>query len=144
MNVFQTYFRIFATENTVIDMTNLTIILLIIATGLLIGGHFWLSRRLSTHLRSKNKMLLECTISNLTNNLSTPMTIISSTIEQLRGNHPELQDELNMIDLNIQRSLRLLQQMDEATLIYTGKMNLHVQQCDVMRSIRDTALCIAP
>ena len=144
MNVFQTYFRIFVTENTVIDMTNLTIILLIIATGLLIGGHFWLSRRLSIHLRSKNKMLLECTISNLTNNLSTPMTIISSTIEQLRGNHPELQDELNMIDLNIQRSLRLLQQMDEATLIYTGKMNLHVQQCDVMRSIRDTALCIAP
>ena len=78
MNVFQTYFRIFATENTVIDMTNLTIILLIIATGLLIGGHFWLSRRLSLHLRSKNKMLLECTISNLTNNLSTPVALSNS------------------------------------------------------------------
>ena len=45
---------------------------------------------------------------NITHELLTPLTIISASIEKIREEHPDSKRDLDLMDLNIQRSVRLL------------------------------------
>ena len=81
---------------------------------------------------------------NITHELLTPLTIISASVEKLREEHPSSRHDLDLMDLNIQRSVRLLQQILETSKIQAGGLKILVSQGDVMQYIRETAHSLEP
>ena len=101
----------------------------------------WLIVR-TMNIREKLKMSYIFT--NITHELLTPLTILSASIENLRANNPASKHEYDLMDLNIQRSVRLLQQILETSKSQAGELKLKVSNGDVMQYIRETAHCIEP
>lgn len=81
---------------------------------------------------------------NITHELLTPLTVISASVDQLREKEPSHNDEYDMMQLNIQRMVRLLQQILETSKSQAGELKLLVAQGDVMKYIHETARCLEP
>ena len=81
---------------------------------------------------------------NITHELLTPLTIISASVEKLREEHPDSRHDLELMDLNIQRSVRLLQQILETSKSQAGELKILVSQGDVMQYIKETARSLEP
>ena len=101
----------------------------------------WLYAR-STRIRSQLQM--NYIFNNITHELLTPLTIISASIEKLREEHPNSRHDLELMDLNIQRSVRLLQQILETSKLQAGELKILVSQGDVMQYIKETARSLEP
>ena len=101
----------------------------------------WLYAR-STRIRSQLQM--NYIFNNITHELLTPLTIISASIEKLREEHPSSRHDLELMDLNIQRSVRLLQQILETSKLQAGELEILVSQGDVMQYIKETARSLEP
>ena len=101
----------------------------------------WLYAR-STRIRSQLQM--NYIFNNITHELLTPLTIISASIEKLREEHPSSRHDLELMDLNIQRSVRLLQQILETSKLQAGELKILVSQGDVMQYIKETARSLEP
>ena len=101
----------------------------------------WLYAR-STRIRSQLQM--NYIFNNITHELLTPLTIISASIEKLREEHPSSRHDLELIDLNIQRSVRLLQQILETSKLQAGELKILVSQGDIMQYIKETARSLEP
>ena len=87
----------------------------------------------------KNKVFAD-----IIHELLTPLTILSASVEHLRLRQPEEQKEYDLMHLNIQRSIRLLQQFMETSREEEQDTKLHVSNGDVMRRIIETARCTEP
>lgn len=96
----------------------------------------------SVHIRSRLQM--ERVFTNITHELLTPLTIISASVEKLREEDNGHAADYELMDLNIQRVVRLLQQILETSKSQAGELKLLVSQGDVMAYIRDTARTIEP
>lgn len=81
---------------------------------------------------------------NISHELLTPLTVISASIERLRDQEPKYAKDYALMDLNVERMTRLLQQILETSKSQAGELKLCVSQGDVMEYIRQTALCIEP
>ena len=81
---------------------------------------------------------------NITHELLTPLTVISASVDQLREDAPQHDKEYDLMQLNIQRMVRLLQQILETSKSQAGELKLMVAQGDVMQYIYNTALCLKP
>ena len=81
---------------------------------------------------------------NITHELLTPLTIISASAEKLRDEHPDSRHDLDLMDLNIQRSVRLLQQILETSKLQAGELKILVSRGDVMKYIKETARSLEP
>jgi len=81
---------------------------------------------------------------NITHELLTPLSILSASIEHLRKTTPSGKAEYDLMDLNIERTVRLLQQILEASKSQAGELKLLVSNGDVMRYITEIAGCIKP
>ena len=101
----------------------------------------WLYLR-SVHVR--NRLQMSYLYTNLTHELLTPLTILAASTEQLRASHPEGKQEYDLMMLNIQRTIRLLQQLLETSKSQEGELKLLVSYGDVMKYITETARCIDP
>ena len=101
----------------------------------------WLYAR-STRIR--NQLQMNFIFNNITHELLTPLTIISASVEKLREEHPDSRYDLELMDLNIQRSVRLLQQILETSKIQAGSLKILVSQGDVMQYIKETARSLEP
>ena len=101
----------------------------------------WLYAR---NTRIKNQIQMNFIFNNITHELLTPLTIISASVEKLREEHPSSRHDLDLMDLNIQRSVRLLQQILETSKIQAGGLKILVSQGDVMQYIRETAHSLEP
>ena len=101
----------------------------------------WLYAR-STRIR--NQLQMNFIFNNITHELLTPLTIISASVEKLREEHPDSRHDLELMDLNIQRSVRLLQQILETSKIQAGGLKILVSQGDVMEYIKETARSLEP
>ncbi len=101
----------------------------------------WLYAR-STRIRSQLQM--NYIFNNITHELLTPLTIISASIEKLREEYPSSRHDLELMDLNIQRSVRLLQQILETSKLQAGELKILVSQGDVMQYIKETARSLEP
>ena len=83
-------------------------------------------------------------LTSITDDLLTPLTVLSIAIERLRDAAiPEFQ-EYEFIDLNIQRSIRLLQQIKDVNKTQEGELRLQVRNTDIMRHIKEMACSIKP
>ena len=93
-------------------------------------------------LRQKAQMNMLFT--SLTHELLTPLSVLSASIENLREAEPKHKSQYALMEINIQRSVRLLQQILETTKSKDGRLRLLVSHGDVMAYIRNTARTIIP
>ena len=95
-------------------------------------------------VRVKHRLQMGNIFTNITHELLTPLTVISASVDHLREEEPTHEREYDMMQLNIQRMVRLLQQILEASKSQAGELKLKVSQGDVMKYIYETALCLEP
>ena len=120
-----------------IDIIEILVIALVIAILIVMR----LNQR-NSKLRQKAQMNMMFT--SITHELLTPLTILSASIEHLREVEPKHKLQYALMEINIQRSVRLLQQILETTKAQDGRLKLLVSHGDVMGYIRNTAQSIIP
>ena len=121
-------------------MTLIIAIAVVLFFTLLLVGR-WLYTR-SVQLR--NRLQMDRVFTNISHELLTPLTVLSASVEHLRKQEPSYTKDYVMMELNIERMTRLLQEILETSKSQSGELKLLVSQGDVMEYIRRTALCIAP
>ena len=118
------------------------IIILIIAVAV---GLFLLGRELFQRgVRMKNRLQMSAVYTDITHELLTPLTVISASVDRLREQEPSHSQDYDLMQLNIERMVRLLQQILETSKSQSGELKLLVAQGDIMQYIQKTALCIEP
>ena len=116
----------------------LIILLIIIVAFILMRAMY----KRTVKLQQKAQMSMLFT--SITHELLTPLTIISASVEHLREQEPKYKAECDLIELNIRRSVKLLQQILETAKSEDGRLKLLVSQGDVMEYIRSTAMTTIP
>ena len=94
--------------------------------------------------RLRRRLQMSAIFTNITHELLTPLSVISASVDKLRDTEPEYTHEYDLMQFNIQRMVRLLQQILETSKSEAGQLRLLVTQGDVMRYIRETAECLEP
>ena len=114
-------------------------ILAIVIVISLVGRNLYLRS-----LRLRRRLQMSNIFTNITHELLTPLTVISASVDKLRDEAPRHGHDYDLMQLNIQRMVRLLQQILETSKSEAGQLKLVVAQGDVMRYIRETAECLEP
>lgn len=115
------------------------IIVAILAVFFLIGRNLYLR-----NLQFRRRLQMSAIFTNITHELLTPLTVVSASVDKLREEEPKFGHDYDMMQVNIQRMVRLLQQILETSKSEAGELKLLVAQGDVMRYIRETAECLEP
>lgn len=114
-------------------------IIVVLLTVAIVARHLYLRNQ-----RLKHKAQLSMLFTSISHELLTPLTILSASVEQLKDKEPKYSLEYELMELNIQRSVRQLQLILETSKSTDGRLKLLVSHGDVMRYIRDSAKCIVP
>lgn len=118
----------------------LTILILAsLAIILFAGRHLYLRS-----LKVRRRLQMGAIFTNITHELLTPLTVIQASVDKLREENPNNGHDYDMMQLNIQRMVRLLQQILETSKSEAGELKLMVAQGDVMKYIHETASCLEP
>ena len=120
-------------------MMTFVILTAVILFLILLG--YWLYTR---SIQLRNRLQMDHVFTNISHELLTPLTVLSASVEHLRRQEPNYNKDYVMMELNIERMTRLLQEILETSKSQSGELKLLVSQGDVMEYIRRTALCIAP
>lgn len=118
----------------------LTIIILILLAVLAVIGRIIYQRSQSI----RKQLQMSAVFTNITHELLTPLTVISASVDKLREEEPKYGRDYDLMQINIQRMVRLLQQILETSKSQSGQLKLLVAQGDVMRYIRETAEYLEP
>lgn len=81
---------------------------------------------------------------NITHELMTPLTIISATLDELKIHIPFFEELLKTMDINVQRLIRLLQQILEFRKAESGNLKLRVSEGDISLFVRHQAESFEP
>lgn len=122
----------------------MSIVYVILAIILLSAAIFFGKRVYDRSVHIRNRLQMDAVFTNITHELLTPLTVISASVERLRTQEPKFGTDYALMELNIERMVRLLQQILETSKAQSGELKLLVSQGDVMKYIRQTALCIEP
>lgn len=95
-------------------------------------------------LRVRRRLQMSVIFTNITHELLTPLSVISASIDKLRDEEPKFGHDYDLMQVNILRMVRLLQQILETSKLEAGKLKLLVTQGDIMRYVRETAESIEP
>ncbi|MBR1688787.1 MAG: response regulator [Prevotella sp.] len=123
---------------------NLNTLILLAALVIMVVVFFVARSLYHRSMRIRNRLQMSTIFTNITHELLTPLTIISASVEHLRETEPKYAYDYDMMQLNIDRVVRLLQQMLETSKSQAGELKLLVSNGDVMTYIRETARCIEP
>jgi len=123
---------------------NLLTLFILIGIILLIVFYFIGRVLYQRSVRIRNQLQMSYIFTNITHELLTPLTIVAASVERLRKTAPDNQRDYDLMELNISRVVRLLQQILETSKSQAGELKLRVSNGDVMNYIRETALCIEP
>ena len=94
--------------------------------------------------RLREKTYMEYVFTNITHELLTPLTVLSASVDKMRDEVPQLSHDYDLMQINIQRMVRMLQQILETSKSQAGELKLLCAQGDVMRYIRETAQYLEP
>ena len=120
-------------------------VILILTIIIIISTIIWFGKKLYYRsLHVKRRLQMGQIFTNITHELLTPLTVISASVDQLREEAPQHDKEYDLMQMNIQRMVRLLQQILETSKSQAGELKLLVAQGDVMQYIHNTALCLKP
>ncbi len=124
----------------------MNLLTLFILIGIILLIVFYLIGRVlyQRSVRIRNQLQMSYIFTNITHELLTPLTIVAASVERLRKTAPDNQRDYDLMELNISRVVRLLQQILETSKSQAGELKLRVSNGDVMNYIRETALCIEP
>lgn len=81
---------------------------------------------------------------NITHELLTPLTIISAGVDELKMQAPQFTSIYPIINNNVQRLIRLLQQILEFRKAETGNLKLRVSQGDIVAFVKNEAESFQP
>lgn len=81
---------------------------------------------------------------NITHELMTPLTIISATLDELKEQLPKLNELYYTMDINVQRLIRLLQQILEFRKAESGNLQLRVAKGNIALFVRHEAESFEP
>ena len=95
-------------------------------------------------VRLRNRLQMGQIFTNISHELLTPLTVLSASIERLRSEEPRFEQDYTLMDMNIDRMVRLLQEILETSKSLAGELKLSVAQGDVMEYINRTAFCLEP
>ena len=123
---------------------NLQTIIIIISASVLVGLFFLGREVFQRSVQMRNRLQMNAIYTNITHELLTPLTVISASVDRLRDQEPGYEQDYSRMQLNIERMVRLLQQILETSKSQSGELKLLVSQGDVMQYIQNTALCIEP
>ena len=116
------------------------IVFIIVAIGI-----FFLVRELFLRsLKIQSRLQMNAVYANIAHELLTPLTVISASVERLRDKEPTHGQDYDLMQLNIERMVRLLQEILETSKSQSGKLKLLIAYGDIMQYIQETALCIEP
>lgn len=119
--------------------------LIIILSTVVLVALFLVGRELYLRsVRIRQRLQMSRVYTNITHELLTPLTVISASVERLRTKDPSQAADYDLMQLNIERMVRLLQQILETSKSQSGELKLRVARGDVMHYIQQTALCIEP
>jgi len=121
--------------------TELILIGIICLLAVVIPLGRWLYLR---SIRIRNRIQMSYIFTNITHELLTPLTVLAASVDHLKSTQPEGKKDYTQMDLNIQRMVRLLQQILETSKSQDGNLKLLVNRVDVMEYITETARCIEP
>ena len=134
------------------QFTHLPIIFLVAVAVVMVA--FFIIVRTVYHrsMRIRNQLQMSYIFTSITHELLTPLTIIAASVERLRNaDHSDhdspgadRSNNYDLMELNIQRMQRLLQQILETSKSHAGELKLLVSNGDVMQYIKETALTIEP
>ena len=113
--------------------------IVIIAIIVIVGRQLYLRS-----MRVRRRLQMSAIFTNIAHELLTPLTVISASVDKLRDEEPKYGRNYDLMQLNIQRMVRLLQQILETSKAEAGGLKLLVAQGDVMKYIRETAQCLEP
>lgn len=116
------------------------IVSVLIVTMLLILGRKLYQRS----VRLRNQLQMGEVFMNISHELLTPLTVLSASIERLRIQEPVYKHDYDLMDINIERMVRLLQEILDTSKSLSGELKLSVAYGDVMQYIYRTALCLEP
>ena len=119
-------------------------LILIVSAGIIVVIIILIRWLYARSMRIRSQLQMNYIFNNITHELLTPLTIISASVEKLREEHPDSRRDLELMDLNIQRSVRLLQQILETSKFQAGELKILVSQGDVMQYIKETARSLEP
>ena len=94
--------------------------------------------------RLREKTYMSYVFTNITHELLTPLTVLSASVDKMRDEVPQLSHDYDLMQINIQRMVRMLQQILETSKSQAGELKLLCAQGDVMRYIRETAQYLEP
>ena len=94
--------------------------------------------------RLREKLRMGYVFTNITHELLTPLTVLSASVDKMREEAPQLSHDYDLMQINIQRMVRMLQQILETSKSQSGELKLLCAQGDVMRYIRETAQYLEP
>ena len=114
-----------------------TILLLILMIS--IGRWLYLHGRNVKKQVQTNKAFID-----ISHEMLTPLTILSASVEHLKETLPEGIREYELMQINIERTVRLLQQLLEAGKTDDGHPQLLVSNVDVIKYITETVRYIEP
>ena len=95
-------------------------------------------------MRLRQKLRMSYVFTNITHELLTPLTVLSASIDKMRDEVPQMSHDYDLMQINIQRMVRMLQQILETSKSQAGELKLLCAQGDVMRYIRETAQYLEP
>jgi len=111
----------------------------------ILSAVFLLGRKVyNRSMRVRRRLQMGQIFTNITHELLTPLTVISASVDQLREDAPQYEQNYDLMQMNIQRMVRLLQQILETSKSQAGELKLLVAQGDVMQYIYNTAQCLQP
>ncbi len=120
-------------------------VLIIISASLLVILMIYVGRQLYRRsVTLRNTLQMGQVFTNISHELLTPLTVISASIEQLRQQDPRFEKDYTLMDMNIERMVRLLQEILETSKSLAGELKLSVARGDVMQYITQTAFCLKP
>ena len=118
---------------------------IILGTLAILSAVFLLGRKVyNRSMRVRRRLQMGQIFTNITHELLTPLTVISASVDQLREDAPQYEQNYDLMQMNIQRMVRLLQQILETSKSQAGELKLLVAQGDVMQYIYNTAQCLQP
>ena len=83
------------------------------------------------YLKTKNRLAMGVVLTNITHELLTPLTVISASVDDLKGKAPQFGENYGLIQNNIHRITRLLRQILEVRKSQAGQLRLLVARGDL-------------
>ena len=100
--------------------------IVIIAVIVIVGRKIYLRS-----MRVRRRLQMSAIFTNITHELLTPLTVISASVDKLRDEEPKYGHDYDLMQVNIQRMVRLLQQILETSKAEAGGLKLLVAQIQV-------------